>query len=218
MAGAQSRAHQGQSLRHPAGAGRQPAGRHRPVGPHRRGAGRRPGLEHRSVQAGRKGRPAVRPRQLRHEGFHCRLAGAGAGIPGHAAQEADPPGVLLRRGSRLRRRPVHAGRPARTGHPPRGLRGGRTHRHAGGGGAQGHQPVPLQGARQGGALVADPARLQRHRIRRPPDLPHPRPGRQFQGQRPVRPVLRRAVLDHDDQPDPGRHRGQHHPRAVRIHL
>lgn len=45
--------------------------------------------------ADRKGRPALWSRQLRHERLHRRFAGPGAGIPGHAAQETHPSGVLL---------------------------------------------------------------------------------------------------------------------------
>ena len=76
-------------------------GGHRSVRAYRCRAGRWPGLGNRSVPDGGEGRQAVRAGHVRHEGVPRLCPGEGAGLQGAGAQDADPRGVLLRRGGRL---------------------------------------------------------------------------------------------------------------------
>jgi acetylornithine deacetylase len=77
------RSPQGQPVRH---AGRGQARRRDPVGPHRHRALGRAGLDRGPAGPQRARRPAVRPRQRRHEGLHRPVRGAG-----RAFLEADLP-------------------------------------------------------------------------------------------------------------------------------
>ncbi|SPA49555.1 protein of unknown function [Cupriavidus taiwanensis] len=209
---------QGQPVRHRARGQWRNQRRHRAVGPYRRGAGGRPGLDHRPVQAGGARRQAVRPRHLRHEGLYRHQPVAAARHPRGPPARAGALRAVVRRRDRLHGRALPAGRTARARRDSRRLHRRRTHQHARDRRAQGHQRLPLLRARPGRAFVADAARRQRHRIRGAADLLHPRHRRRVQGQRPLRPGLRRALHHRADRHHPGRHCAQHDPGAVRVRV